>query len=173
MHKIVCLGIIWSLTLSSVTYAQADRSKLELNELVLPTDVTNLQKKTGSIYYSKSVKNTVLVPANFWGEVRTAGLHFIPEGTSLIKGLSLAGGPTGQADIEDVQVTREVNGETIRVEFDLSGGGEMDAHNFKLQHGDVVFVEKDHFQDNRIFYTALISVLATLVSTVTIFKQND
>ena len=109
MKIILILSVLIQSIITPLAFAKQSKttlSDLNIGELILPTEVEKLPKKSGSIYYSKSVKNKVLIPTNFWGEVNTSGLHFVPQGTSLINGLSLAGGPSGSADISTVQVTR-------------------------------------------------------------------
>ncbi|MEH0862347.1 MULTISPECIES: polysaccharide biosynthesis/export family protein [Halobacteriovorax] len=148
-------------------------NNIDLNSLVLPTEVKGLEKKSGSLYFSKSVKNEVLIPTNFWGEVKSAGLHFVPKGTSLINGLSLAGGATGDANLNEVKITRKSGKELKTIEFDLSSGGDFNSHNFQLQPGDVVYLRKERFYENRIWYTSILSILATTLGSYLIYKKID
>ncbi len=176
MKKILILSILLQLVVPQVAFAKKPKvnlGDLNIGELVLPTEVEKLPRKSGSIYYSKSVKNKVLIPTNFWGEVNTSGLHFVPQGTSLINGLSLAGGPTGSADISTVQVTRNSKGKFRTLRFDLQGGGDEDAHTFPLRPGDVIFVKKDHFYEDRTYYTTLISVATTILTGILLYRQVE
>ena len=143
---------------------------LKVKELVLPTEVKDINKKGGSVFYSTGTKNTALIPTNIWGEVKNSGLHYIPQRTNLVNGLSLAGGTTGSADLDEVIVSRNSKGEWKNYTFDLTGGSNQ-ALGFELQPGDVVQVKKDRFYENRTYYTGLISILATLVSTALIYEQ--
>lgn len=148
-------------------------NKLDLNSIVLPTEVKGLEKKSGALYFSNSVKNEVLIPTNFWGEVRSAGLHFVPKGTSLISGLSLAGGATGEANLSDVKITRRQGKDLKTIEFDLSSGGDFDSHNFQLRPGDVVYLRKERFYENRAWYTSVLGILATTLGSYLIYKKID
>jgi len=87
---------LWAKTVKTSQTKEAS-SEYNIRELALPSEVDNLGKKGGSIYYSPSVKGKVLIPVHIWGEIRNSGLHFIPLDTNLLNGLSLAGGPTSSS----------------------------------------------------------------------------
>ena len=145
--------------------------KLNLNELALPSEVKNISKKSGSIYYSPSVKQKVLIPVHFWGEINSNGLHFIPEQTKFLNGLSLAGGPTSAAKLEEVYITRKTGDKSQRFTFDLTSGGNAKAHDFVYKPGDMVFIKKDQYLENRAYYTSLISVITTLLTGILLYNQ--
>jgi hypothetical protein len=150
------------------------QSELNLQEITLPSEVKDLPKQSGSIYYNSSVKNKVLIPVHIWGDVKQAGLHFLPSDTSFIKGLSLAGGPGSTANLEEIKLIRtNSNGSIKELNFDLSRGGDQNAHEFKIESGDTVFVKKDTFMENRSYYTGLISIALTIASTFFILKKVD
>ncbi len=167
MKSLLSRLIILSLLGSSFSISAQN---LRVKELVLPTEVKDIMKKGGSVFYSSGAKSTALIPTNIWGEVKNSGLHYIPQKTNLIKGLSLAGGTTGSADLDEVIVSRNNKGQWKNFEFDLTGGNNQ-ALQFELQPGDVVQVKKDHFYENRTWYTSLLSVAATLISTALIYQQ--
>lgn len=145
--------------------------KYNIRELALPSEVEKLGKKTGSIYYSPSVKGKVLIPVHMWGEVRNSGLHFVPLDTNLLNGISLAGGPTSAGDLADVLVTTTREGKRERLEFDLSSGGNLGLEDFKLRPGDTVFVKKDNYLVDRAYYTSLFGVVVTILSSILIYKR--
>lgn len=149
----------------------SEQSQYNIRELALPSEVDSLGKKGGAIYYSPSVKGKVLIPVHMWGEVRNSGLHFVPLDTNLINGISLAGGPTGSSDLEDVVVTTTRDGKRERMTFDLSDGGDLSLEDFKLKPGDTVFVEKDTFRLDRAYYTSLFGVVLTLLSSILLYRQ--
>ena len=121
MKKIKKL-ITWLIlfTLSSTALAEG---RISLNDLALPSEVKNLKKFPGSIYYSPTSKGKPLVPVHFWGEIKKSGLHYIPVDTPLISGISLAGGLTSSADLEEVKITRHDGKDLVSEKFDLSSGG--------------------------------------------------
>jgi len=158
-------------TKSKMTVKKISSPKYNIRELALPSEVENIGKRSGSIYYSPSVKGKVLIPVHMWGEVRNSGLHFVPVDTNLLNGISLAGGPTSSGDLADVLVTTTRKGKRERLDFDLSSGGNLNLEDFKLRPGDTVFVKKDNYLENRSYYTSLIGVAVTLLSSVLIYKR--
>jgi hypothetical protein len=152
--------------------ATAPKSELNLQEIALPSEVKEVGKQGGSIFYSTSVKNKVLIPVNMWGEIKLSGLHFVPSDTTFIKGLSLAGGPTSSANLEKVVLIRGApNGTFKEIEFDLSKGGDANAHQFKIESGDTIFLKKETFYENRNYYTSLIGIFITVLSTFVIVNR--
>lgn len=148
-------------------------SQIELNDLAFPTELQGIGKSPGAIFYSPSSKNKTLMPVHFWGEVGRPGLHFIPVDTRLIKGLSLAGGGSSTAKLEEVIVNRQVEGKIKRKEFNLGAGGDIQAHEFALQPGDTIFIKKDRFIENRNFYIGLTSVVVTILTSVLLYKRIE
>ena len=159
------------LILLSFSFSAYSQEKISLNDLALPSEVKDLKKFPGSIYYSPTTKGKPLVPVHFWGEIKKSGLHYIPIDTPLISGISLAGGLTSSADLEFVRVTRKDGKELEIQNFDLSSGGNEAAYMHNLRPGDTVFVKKTRFYENRAYYTSLIGVLATLISSYAILNQ--
>lgn len=147
-------------------------SELSLQEIALPSEVKDLGKQSGSIFYNTSVKNKVLIPTHFWGEVGKPGLHFIPTDTSLVKGLSMAGGPNGSARLDDITLTRtSADGKLVQHEFNLAEGGDAEAFNFKLAPGDSIFIKKDQYREDRGYYTSLIGIAISIISTVVLLQN--
>lgn len=173
MHfKYLRLFFSWILILS-ITASQVVAAEIDLQDLALPSEVKDLNKATGAVYYSTTNKNKPLMPVHMWGEVNRSGLHYIPVDTKLVKGLSFAGGGSGSADLEEVTVTRIENGKAIKKEFDLSGGGTIDAHDFILKPGDTVFIANDRFYVNRAYYTSLAGVVVAILSSIILYKRIE
>ncbi len=148
------------------------KASYDLNELALPSEVKNLGKSSGSIYYSPAVKGKVLMPVHFWGYFNKPGLHFIPVESSLLEGVSYAGGPNPQAQLSEVRImTKAEEGNIINSFYNLEKGGNNNAALRALKPGDMVFVEKDYWYENRAYYTSLIGVVATLLSSILLYRQ--
>lgn len=163
-----------SLFAATTNAASSAQGEFNLQEITLPSEVKDMGKNPGSIYYSTSVKNKVLIPVHMWGEIKQSGLHFVPSDTTLIKSLSLAGGPSSFANLDDITVTRSTaNGTFKEIEFDLSKGGDQNAHEFKMEAGDTVHIKKETFYENRTYYTGLISIFITVLSTFFIISKVD
>lgn len=161
--------LIWLLLLQTA-FAE-DNGNYDIRQLALPSEVKDLGKAVGSIYYSPSIKGKVLIPVNIWGDVGRTGLHFVPVDTTLVMGLSLAGGPSSRAKLSDIKLNRTENGKNKEYSFDLSSGGAVDAQAFSLKPGDTIFVENDKFYENRGYYTSLIGVIATILSSVLLYRE--
>jgi hypothetical protein len=173
LKKIFCTITIIQLLSVSVCFSEEKiKNELSLQDIALPSEVKDLGKQSGAIYYNTSIKNKALVPTHFWGEVQKPGLHFIPTDTTLIKGLSMAGGPTGAAKLGDVKVTRQGNdGKLNEFVFNLSEGGNEDSFQFKIEPGDTVYLQKETFYENRSYYTSLISIALSIISTFVIVNK--
>lgn len=170
--KYLRLFFSWILILN-LSGSQVFAAEIDLQDLAFPSEVKDLSKATGAVYYSTTNKNKPLMPVHMWGEVSRSGLHYIPVDTKLVKGLSFAGGGTGTADLDNVSVTRIENGKAIRKEFDLSEGGSLEAHQFVLEPGDTVFIKEDTYYANRAYYTSLIGVAVSIVSSILIIKRIE
>ena len=170
-NKILCTLLAIHLLTLSVCFSQENakgnaKTELSLQDIALPSEVKDIGKQQGAIYYDTSSKNKALIPTHLWGEVQKSGLHFIPTDTTLIKALSMAGGPTGYAKLEEVVLNRvNSDGSVKRYEFNLTTGGDANAHNFKVEAGDSIFIKKDLFMENRSYYTSLINIALSLITT--------
>lgn len=162
--------LVMSFCLPSVSWAA---ETIELQDLALPTEVKDVGKQTGSVYYSPTTKNKTLMPVHFWGEVGKPGLHFIPLDSKLVKGISFAGGGTGSAKLEEVVVNRVENGKVKRFDFNLEEGGTIEAHEYTLRPGDTVYIEKDRNLENRAYYTSLIGVAVSILTGLFILKRLE
>ncbi len=176
MKIITCLKVyICSLSLlicSSSALAEGEQVVgYNIKEFTLPSEVKDLPKSSGAVYFSPSVKGKVLIPVHFWGAVNRAGLHFVPVNTTFVNGLSMAGGPGSTADLKEVKLTRK-NKETFEtLKFNLTEGGSAKAYEETLRPGDSIFIPKDTFTENRAYYTGLIGVFATVLSSVLLYRQ--
>ncbi|MCP4912846.1 MAG: hypothetical protein GY909_06985 [Oligoflexia bacterium] len=153
--------------------AKAKKSSKEFNirELALPSEVKKLGKSSGAVYYSPSVKGKVLIPVHFWGEINKSGLHFVPLDTTLVQGLSMAGGPKQRATLDKVRLTRRSEGKLQNEFYNLEGGGEDDAFNAVLQPNDTIFIEKNDYLEDRSYYTSLFGVIATVLSSILLYRE--
>ena len=50
-------------------------------------------------------------------------------------------------------------------------GGSNEAALKSLRPGDMVFVEKDYWYENRAYYTSLVGVVATILSSILLYRQ--
>lgn len=176
MRKIICLKLIVCLLFSTTSVfaksnKKSDSTQLNLKEFALPSEVEGVLKTSGTVFYSPVVKGKVLIPIHIWGEVQKPGLHFIPIGATLIDGLSMAGGLTSNAVEDSIRLTNQ-DGEKLNSRyFDLSEGGDNEAFLTELRPRDTIFAERSTFREDRNYYTSLIGVVATILSSILILDQ--
>ncbi len=174
IKKIICSSIIIQMLTVSVGYSQEKKIDLSLQDIALPSEVKDLSKQSGAIFYNSSTKNKALIPTHFWGEIQKPGLHFIPTDTTLIKGLSMAGGPTSSALLEKIKLSRVTpEGKLSEYHFNLEEGGGKESFDFKIEPGDTIFIQKDTFSENRAYYTGLISIALSIITTFFIVNKIE
>jgi hypothetical protein len=173
MYKniLVTLLIVQIIIFQSLAFSQEKSTGINLRDLALPSEFEGIKKEAGAVYYSGTSKGKALIPVNVWGEVNKAGLHYLPIDTDLVLGLSLAGGPKSTAQLSKIKVTRNNNNQISEYKFDLSEGGTPEAYKLKLEPGDTVFVEREYFYENRAYYTSIIGVFATVLSSILLYRQ--
>lgn len=169
-RQITSMLLVWNFLLAPMA-ATGQEKPINLKELALPSEVSSIGKSAGSVYYSAVVKDKILIPVHIWGAVQKPGLHFIPTGTNLVEALSLAGGPTIQANLDKVKLTRDASGKIEGEYFNLSSGGNSDAFSKEMISRDTIFVEKSNYIENRGFYTSLVGVVATVLSSVLLIRE--
>ncbi|MBC7713353.1 MAG: hypothetical protein H7177_08440 [Rhizobacter sp.] len=179
IHVVVIVSLFFQ-SYSTVSYA-AEKAKEEeatvaqpvynLQDMALPSDIKDLAKQGGAIYYSSPSKNKVLMPVHFWGFMQKPGLHFIPTETPFVRALSLTGGPLPGAKLESIYLTRIENGVTHKYEFDVSDGGTEETQKFAIKPGDIVFVPQDRFIENRAYYTSLISIGISILTGILLYRE--
>lgn len=150
---------------------ETQKNQLNINELTLPSEVSNLAKQRGAMYYSPTIKDKILIPIHFWGEVKNSGLHYVPIGTTLVSGLSLAGGPGSNAVLSDIKLTRTFAEQLETKAFNLEEGGNKEAYFEKLQAGDTVFIKKSNFYENRAYYTSLVGIFSTVLGSILLYRK--
>lgn len=172
MKKIIIPMVVIQLLNPSLAFSQDTKiTSGAFKDYALPSEFEGIKKEAGAVYYSASTKGKVLIPVNMWGEINKTGLHFVPIDTDLVQGLSLAGGPKSTASLDNIKLTRNVEGQIKEFDFDLEKGGSADAFQMKLAPGDTVFVERNYYNENRTYYTSLFAVVATILSSILIYRQ--
>lgn len=170
INKITIILVFTSIFTAS-SHASEVENSVSIKNFVLPSEVKNLGKLSGSIYYNKSIKGKALIPVHFWGEVRTPGLHFVPVDTKFIEALSMAGGPSSLANLEKVKLVRRSDRDVKTIEFDLTEGGSNEPYSTVVKPSDSVFVPRDYWRTDRTYYSSLINVGVTLLTGILIYKQ--
>jgi NADH:ubiquinone oxidoreductase subunit F (NADH-binding) len=132
------------------------------SQQVIGADVPQLQpsdvpKRGSAEFYSTRSTAKVQMAVNIWGEVQQPGIHFVPIGATLTEAVSAAGGPTTDADADELFLRR--GAETWRLDL-LAKGPET-----RLQADDVVVVERNFKRD----LPLVLSAVTTVVSVLTLY----
>lgn len=161
--------LLFVLSFNSIIYSQTDDVQLgSLNQFS--------QAQGGLFDYSDP--GALNIRVSVWGFAKYPGRYIIPNYSSVTDLLSLAGGPTDDADLEDLRIFR-VNEDSIytliRFNYnDLLWNKDIKDITFppRLQAGDILLVPgaprlyfKDYFQISLSVFSALIS-LAILVLNI-------
>lgn len=144
---------------------------------------TNDTKPTASgALFDYSDANTVNIKVQLWGSVRFPGYYIVPAGTSIIELISLAGGPTEDALLDDVRLIKIKEGaETVMLKYNYNDFLWEDKINSnikyrKLDAGDIVSIpgEPRYFaREDVVFYLSVVTTLATLaLLIITIINTN-
>lgn len=113
----------------------------------------------------------VLIRVSVLGEVRTPGLYPVDPGVSLIELVTVAGGPTTKADLENVSVIRDNHVFHVNLKSALTGSA---SGRVALYSNDVVFVPESHAaftRENITFFATLASLALSIVTLIQITKH--
>lgn len=125
--------------------------------------------------YNFSDKDKVNIEVSVWGYVKLPGKYIIPEGSTIVDLISFAGGPTNEANLDDIRLFRAKNDtlkinrdELIKLDFndlfwekDIKSGV---SRNIVIKPGDVLVFPgspKYYFRDN---LTLILSITSTMLS---------
>jgi len=129
----------------------------------------------GSEYVSGYYPGAVLIPVNIWGAVQKTGVHHIPMKTSLISLITLAGGPTSEAKLDEVVIRRQnkEKEEVINVDVKEMVNNPL-ATSPAIEANDLVFVAvKKPFIDANVLTLVgiLTSVAAVTLSAILVARR--
>lgn len=174
MARFTFLCLLAALTILCVTVSPTDAisapprdpnaSELESEESAVPSGISRyrLQLDQG--------ENMIEFSVSVWGEVRRPGLYSVPEGTTLLDLISLAGGPTSAAKLNDVKLVRSASVTTGRksvVEVNLDDfikQGDPEVQTLLIPDDTVVIRAKT--TTNILKWTSFVSVLALVANVV-------
>jgi hypothetical protein len=123
-------------------------------------------------YLEPGLEEELKIKVRVWGEVTVPGLYIVGDGADLLEVISLAGGPTQDADLGDVRIVRALNGEPKVMKVDVEEylrRGSREAV-IPLEPGDTISVPSQTWP--KIFrWTGVISTL-TLIANVIVNASN-
>jgi len=95
-------------------------------------------------YYYIAKPGELTMQVNLWGDVQKPGRYEVPVNTDLVQLLSLAGGPTREADLSEVVISRISKASPVpvkqQVKVNLEDFFKTDEAKLALQPGDAIYV---------------------------------
>ena len=126
-------------------------------------------------YFDYSSSSEVNIKVQLWGYVRYPGFYVVPAGININELISFAGGPTPDARLEDVRVTKIKEGaKTVMLKYnynDLMWEENLNTqitYN-RLEAGDIVVVPgypRYFVRDDISFYLTIVTALASISALV-------
>lgn len=118
-----------------------------------------------SLYRDPHLTVYSLIRINVLGEVTNPGFYYITEIEKFTSILAMAGGTTGNADLESIYLLRNNQEINLDVRTILAEGST--ATDFGLQSGDQIYVPRTWWADARGF-TIILSALALIVTIIAV-----
>ncbi len=133
-----------------------------------------LQK--GSVYVYGDQAMDLLMPVRILGGVQKAGIHYLPIDTDLLTLLSLAGGTTEKASIDEITIKRTLKGgksEVLHINLEAIFEDEK-GDSPKLMPNDVILIpiKRPMISENVVQTVGVIAGLATIFGTVVLGVAN-
>jgi SLBB domain len=127
-------------------------------------------QSTTSTYYSLGGQGGLMITVNLWGFVGKPGQYEVPGSTNLIQLISLAGGPTPDAELDKVEIVRQTMQPDSSYKTDVIP---IDLRDFKtegkqmplLSPGDTIIVPGSTSESLRLVL-ALLGPVFSLVTAV-------
>jgi hypothetical protein len=117
--------------------------------------------------------NELTIVVNLLGSVQRPGRYEISRSIDLTNLLSLAGGPTDGANLDDIKITRMIlksaTAERTEIGVNLSNLAKLNEADLVLRQGDVVFVGRNSgvtFQEVLSYLTSAAVVTTAVISIV-------
>ncbi len=165
--SVTCGVLALVLTLAATATAQEPGAISGASDSIRPETLLRAQ-----YYLEPGLEEELKIKVRVWGEVTVPGLYIVGDGADLIEVISLAGGPTQDADLGDVRIVRSFGEESRVIEVDVKeylGKGSREAV-ILLEPGDTVSVPSQTWP--KIFrWTGVISTL-TLIANVMVNASN-
>ncbi len=173
MRKTPILALILALLIIGRIQAQ--------NDIQIGSDNSN--RATNGGFFDYSDPSGINIKVQIWGYVRYAGYYIVPAGTNINELISLAGGPTEDALLDDIRLIKiESGSKTIMLKYNYNDFLWEDEINTSIKYktldaGDIISVPgkpRYFVRQDIAFYlgilTALASTAALIVSIIAITK---
>jgi polysaccharide export outer membrane protein len=157
------------LFITNVIFAQEDKGRKDVQ---IGLGTSDLTRSYGGAYYDFSDAETVNIKVAIWGNVRNPGRYVIPVYTTIVDLISLAGGPTEAADLDDLRLYRSPqSGEQQLLKFrydDLLESEQLIMNRTvpKLEPSDVLLVPGAPPMYFRDWFSLTMSVVSLIMSVI-------
>ncbi|GAB4294798.1 MAG: hypothetical protein Kow0098_16620 [Ignavibacteriaceae bacterium] len=139
---------------------------INTNNKPFPLIRQEIHQKYDSLYKNPELTVQPLFRINVLGEVRSPGLYYVTDVEKLSSIFALAGGITGEADIDNVYIVR--NDKEIQIDAGAMIATESTVSELGLQSGDRIYVPRTWWADAR-GITIIASSVAVLVTVIALF----
>jgi hypothetical protein len=157
-----CGVIALILAFAIAAEAQAPGTISETEDSIRPETLLRAQ-----YYLEPGLEEELKIKVRVWGEVTVPGLYIVGDGTDLLEVISLAGGPTQDADLGDVRIVRATGEEAKVIDVDVNDyldKGSREAI-VLLEPGDTISIPSQTWP--KIFrWTGVISTLSLIANVI-------
>ncbi len=127
-----------------------------------------VEERYDSLYRNPELTVLVLFKVNIHGEVNDPGYYFVTEEEKLTGILALAGGATGDANLDNVYIVRGDREIELDMQAIIEGGNTV--ADFGLMSGDQIYVPRSFWADPARF-TWIFSLVAVLITSIALFVR--
>lgn len=129
---------------------------------------SKIVQKYDSLYRNPELTVQPLYKINILGEVKSPGYYYVTDVEKLSGIIALAGGATGDANLDDIYIVRGDKEIQLDAANIIKKGNTVS--DIGLQSGDRIYVPRSFWADAR-NYTIIISGLALLITIIAVFKK--
>lgn len=150
--------------------ASANGSNIDSDAFLVQKETSTA--KAGSVYVTPTKKNEVLFKVSIWGAVQHPGVHYMPLGTHLLDGLSIAGGPIDRADMEHLSLSSHEAGKSTLKTISVTEALEHNEFNPLLLPEDVLVVREDRSMEKTSLYLQIGTFIISAVAAGLLISEH-
>ena len=156
--------LLFSIVIIVASFFPATSSAQMSTGLLAP----DILRTSAASYYYVAKAGELTMQVNIWGYVKNPGRYEVPTSTNLIQLMSYAGGPSPDASISSVRITREGSGGPAGImehTVDLEHIADIPPEKLLIYPGDTIFIEHGSWLNVRDALT-VVTALAVVTSAV-------
>lgn len=127
-------------------------------------------------YYFVARSNEMTMQVNIWGFVQHPGRYEVSMNIDLVQLLSFAGGPTNDADMDDVRIFRIVKRDGIvsvkDIRINLKNLDKVEESKLLLLPGDTIFIDHTSWMTVRDIVSVVTSAVIVTAAVVQIMNYS-